>query len=82
MHGNQPNRCAVLDTIIKESVPDCYADLGSQPYQRIRAAKYPSAPTTAAASCNQPLQLCEDPFTDKANFNFELYKEHVGWPSG
>ncbi len=80
MHGNQLNLGILFwDTIIRESVPDCYADLGLQLYQQIRAEKFHYVRMTVAGYW--PLNLysyVNNPFTKKAEFDFELFKEHVG----
>jgi ribonucleoside-diphosphate reductase alpha chain len=67
------------DTIIKESVPDCYADLG---YATVSTNPCGEIPLCPYDSCRllaiNLFSYVNDPFTGKAEFDFELYKEHVG----
>jgi ribonucleoside-diphosphate reductase alpha chain len=67
------------DTIIRESVPDCYADLG---YKTVSTNPCGEIPLCPYDSCRllaiNLFSYVNDPFTEKAKFDFGLFREHVG----
>ena len=67
------------DTIIRESVPDCYADLGFQTISTNPCGEIPLCPYDSCRLLAVNLySYVNDPFTPKARFDFEKFARHIG----
>lgn len=66
------------DTILRESIPDCYADLGFRTVSTNPCGEIPLCPYDSCRLLSINLySYVENPFTPSASFNYDKLKQHV-----
>ena len=66
------------DTILRESLPDCYADLGFRTVSTNPCGEIPLCPYDSCRLLSINLySYVDNPFTPKASFNYDKFRQHV-----
>lgn len=66
------------DTIIKESIPDCYSEYGFKTVSTNPCGEIPLCPYDSCRLIALNLySYVTNPFTDQANFDIDLFEKHV-----